>query len=368
MLRELYIETGIALRMLQRGIDRELLVRRDIRRQLREMEGGVPVALRAHHHVTPWQGGAIALVVLYRPDGGVPADLVALCAALTGRGVRVCLIANHPLSEVQRDAFAGHAGEIVERDNQGGDFGAWREMSLELATREVAPGRVLYLNDSVFYGSRGRDAFLDRLIGGGAATYAFENWAEGYHLQSFAFALSGDVFAHEAVQGFWREYRPINNRIHAIETGEKRLSAAVHAATDDIEVIFSVERLARAMEADGVESADIITIPKTWRRRADYTLGRAEVTPFGRARTITKVVAATSPIHAGAYFFPRHLACPLFKKDLVIRERFDFWEIEHWTRGLLPEDERAAYLAELRRRGDPSMLPPMQRRRIAVGL
>lgn len=368
MLRELYIETTVALRMAQRLFDREIMVRRDIARQLKAMGDKVPLAIRSHRRLREWAGGAVALVVLYRPAGEVPSDLVRLCRELSVQNVHVCLIANHDLSSKQMEAFEGIAAEIVERDNQGGDFGAWQEMVRDIAARDVAPDRAIFLNDSVFFASPGLADFVERLLSGAEATFAFENWAEDYHLQSFAFALSGDVFSHPAVQRFWRTYRPINNRIHAIETGEKGLSAAVHDAARDIEVIYSVKRLAETLEANGAFEADIVTLPKTWRRRADYVLGRAEATPFGRARTVARIVTQTSPIHAGAFFFPRYLNCPLYKKDLVIRERFDFWEIEHWTEGLLPDDERREYLADLRVRGEPRMLPSMQRRRIAVGL
>lgn len=368
MLKELYRELGVAWRMALRIYDRQVSVSRDIAKQKRALGQNASPAITRHDRLRDRKGDAVAVVVLYRPDGEVPADLLRLCAALDGRDIHVCLVANHPLSPAQRDAFAAHAGEMFERENAGYDFGAYRAVALDLLARDDRPDRLILLNDSVFYSSRGLDDFVSRLLGDADAIAAFENWAEGYHLQSFALSLGPKVVSHPAFAEFWRDYVPVSNRIHAIESGEKVLSAVIHDAAETIEVIYSVARLSQALQDAGDADADIIRYPMGWRKTADYVLGRKETSAFGRLRLATSVISATSPIHAGAWFFPRYLDCPLFKKDIVIRERFGFWEVEEWTRDLLPEDERQAFLRELRARGEPGMLSPSERRRKAVGL
>lgn len=368
MLKELYREATIALRMAQRIIDREVLVRRDIAARLKALGDDPDLGILHHEVLRDWTGGAVAILVLFRPDGEAPGDLVRLARALDAKGVRVILVANHRLSEDQRRAFEGVAGELVERQNQGLDLGAYRALSLELGQRGTTPSRVLYLNDSVFYAARGLDSFVDALLGEAAVIAAFENWAEGHHLQSFALSVSGEVFVNPAVRDFWRDYRGIDNRVHAIEAGEKGLSAALHAATRDIEVIFPVSALARALRQSDARGVRIDKLPIGWRREADRVLGHAEATGLAMALETARVVGDTSPIHAGAWAFPRFLGCPLFKKDLVIRERFTFAEVEDWSSEVMDEADRREFLAILRQRGEPGRLGRRERRRIAVGL
>ena len=53
------------------------------------------------------------------------------------------------------------------------------------------------------------------------------NYERRLHFQSYFLCFSNIVFQNNKFQDFWKGYIPLNNRFHAIENGEKRLSRKV---------------------------------------------------------------------------------------------------------------------------------------------
>lgn len=371
-LDRLYIEYLTAYKFFRKKLDRRTMVGRDIKRQT--------AALKDYAHdineVTRFRdadSGPFCLFVHYEPDGRVSASVARVLEALQARGVNTILLSNLKVAEAQRDFFSATCHSLVERGNRGYDFGAYKDGVFHMKDKGYAPSRLLFLNDSVFYSSKGLDHFLDALLGEEDAVGAFENWGEGYHLQSFALSVSSLVFESSAFAGFWRDYLPIGNRIHAIENGEKRLSDAILSASRSSRVIYTAKRLFQALAEDGnAGSVQPVHLPIMWRK--EFIADSAEIADDDpqanekRARLITDLVNVTSPIHSGAYLFPRYLECPLFKKDLVYRERFKFWELESWMHDLLSDAECAEFLTMIRRRGDAKRLNPMERRRYNIGV
>jgi hypothetical protein len=110
----------------------------------------------------------------------------------------------------------------------------------------------------------------------------------------------------------------------------------------------------------------LVRLPDPWRRDM---AAEAREDPRNRAATlVTDIINLTSPIHAGAYWFPRLLDVPLFKKDLVYRNRFAFWEVESWIGEVLPPDEAAEFLTALRKKGDASRLGLIDGIRFRIGV
>ena len=330
---------------------------------------GYRTGIVAAEETAPLASDRFALFVFYEPEGAVAASVQRAVTALRGQDVNVVILCNHPLSPAQRDWLGPRCHTLIVRDNQGFDFGAWKDGVAFLREKRLPVGRLVLMNDSVFFAERGLTAMITRMLGDEDIVAAFENWspAEDHHIQSFALALSGAVVASPSFRAFWDGYVPVNNRIYAIERGEKLLSRAVLAAARTTHVMFSAAALnARLTQHPGPLFEPIVRLPNPWRA---MVASNGHEIPRDRAAThVTEIINITSPIHAGAYWFPRLLDAPLFKKDLVYRNRFAFWEVESWLGELLPPDEAEEFLTVLQKKGDASQLSGLDRLKLRIGV
>jgi Rhamnan synthesis protein F len=359
------------LRVLKNGLERRLfglwLRDFDIWRQSRRLAGYTTGITRVMP-CSPTDSASFAIFVYYEPGAGVSKSVQRAVQALRRLGVNTILVCNHALSEAQLAFFRDRCHTILLRDNQGFDFGAYKDAVAYLEDGDSELGRIMFLNDSVFYASKGLEAFLERLQGPEDLVGAFENWGEDHHLNSFAIGVSDHVFRSAPFRLFWRDYVPVSNRIHAIEKGEKRLTRAALAAARHSGVTYPVAALYAALLDADINSLDHpIRLPKPWRATFE-TIDRQTATHRHVANQVVDIINKTSPIHAGAYYFPKYLDCPIFKKDIVYRGRFQYWEVETWIHDVLPDDEAEEYLTTLRKRGDHSKLGFVDRKRFNVGV
>lgn len=329
---------------------------------------GYETDVRRIHEFRSFHNSATCLLVFHEPSGRVPPDIARLIRVLEQRECDRVIVMNHEPSNAQYSFFAEHATQLIVRGNQGQDFGAFKDAIALLDKRAVKPIRLLLLNDSVYFSSVGLDAFVSGMLGAEDVICAHENWAEGHHLQSFALSISASVAEHPAFTDFWRGYLPIRSRLHAIENGEKRFSAVLIELADHVKVLYSASQLRLVMQASERSAIDDLSkIPIRWRTSLAPILNTDRLPPNETTRRISDIVNESSTIHSGAYLFPKLLNSPLFKKDLVFRDRFHFHDIEHWGPEVLPPVELKAYLATLRRKQDPKSMKWFERRRHRVG-
>lgn len=315
----------------------------------------------------PVHGGVFAFFVYYDCQASVPDNIRRLIQALNRDGANIVLVCNNPLPEGQARYFLDRCHTILLRDNQGFDFGGYKDAVNWARRRGCTVDRAIFLNDSVFFSGKGLAALTAALQGAEDVIGVFENWGEDYHICSYALSVSGHVFASEPFRDFWSAYVPVSNRIHCIDAGEKQLSRAALGAARSSRVIFGTAALYRALLRAGADPrADLLKLPRQWRSRAAELAAGA--TPEDCARLIADIVNSTSPPHAGAYYFSRLLGCPLLKKDIVYRQRFAFWEVESWIADILDPGEAGEFLTVLRRKGDHTRLTPVGRLRYRVGV
>ncbi|MDR3468093.1 MAG: rhamnan synthesis F family protein [Xanthobacteraceae bacterium] len=193
-------------------------------------------------------GERFAIAVKYSKNGLLDGFL-DLLDALQRQNVNVVVVCNGRPSEQDLDALRSRTHRLLVRKNIGRDFGAYRAATLHLAAGGVNPSRVLYFNDSLVYLPGPQ---LDQMIGAFIqSSYdlagAFENHEHEHHVGSFAFSISGRVFADPAVLRFWRRYKSYDLRPHAIHRGEIGLSRVVKSRGYAVDVIYSVDRLLEAL-------------------------------------------------------------------------------------------------------------------------
>lgn len=315
-----------------------------------------------------FEGGVIAALVYYEPDGNVSLSVLTLLNSLRDHGTGIVIITNTRLSALQKEIFSEYAIRVVTRGNTGFDFGCYKDFFNVVLPDYSEVTRVIILNDSVYYIEKGMSDFVLGLLGPEDVIAPFENWGEGHHIQSFCVSCASSVVENNNFKKFWREYIPVNNRLYAIENGEKLLTSALLASARSTKILYPVADLALELRQDFAAGVDKSlrseTIPEPWR---GYVIsgGHDNLTPIER---LEGVIGRTSPIHAGAFFFPYYLDVPMIKKDIVYRGRFSFWEVELWSGEIMSDAERNEFLNGVRKKRDFSALSPKDKLKFQIGV
>lgn len=377
----------------------------------------------ADETVAPAQGDRFAIVVKYA-GFGVTEDFTDLLASLVRARVNPIVVCNGELKADEMAALRPHAHRILTRRNTGRDFGAYRAATLHLHRTGLRPSRLLYFNDSLLY-LRGRelDALTEAMASGqDDVAGTFENHEFVHHLGSFAFAISGEVFADPRVLEFWQSYRPYDLRPHAIQRGEIGYSECLRRCGYRFNVIYSADKLADRLDAmpwhtlvghlrylpighfhdyavkdilAGASSmAQLLNAdrpnppaappPRGTPRLSDYQRPGGPTREEAEARKksallagairrevlvnhIMELVTSRSQIHYGFGLFHRVLGSPLVKRDLLLR---GLLKEHHCNRILdhLPADRRGMVIRELLNRGRPVAIRGMRRFKQHTGL
>ena len=195
----------------------------------------------------PYRGGPVAVVALYQ-TGRIRADVLGLLLALRRRGVYVIAVNTGSLAaggvRLPVDCY-------VQRRNYGRDFGSYRlGTALVRGLSEEVP-RLLLLNDSVFYISRGLEAFVGRLLDSPADICSATDSVEvAPHQTSFCLSFSARCQRAAVFRRFWQHYQPTDLRPATVLFGEIALSRRLHAAGFTHEVLACRERLRAVVDRD----------------------------------------------------------------------------------------------------------------------
>lgn len=176
------------------------------------------------HFEEGYNGQPIMLLALYQ-KGRLRPDLIRLLRSAKAQGLYVLGVNTLKLKEP--DSLRGLIDCYIERPNFGRDFGSYKTGFLHLFSRrwEGTCPRLLMLNDSVFYSSRGLERFIAELstseieVLGGTENYEIE-----YHLGSFCISMAQSVLKAERFKTYWKRYRLTDVRPVVIKRGEMKLS------------------------------------------------------------------------------------------------------------------------------------------------
>lgn len=201
-----------------------------------------------------YTGGPVAVVALYQ-QGQVRADVLGLLLALRRSGTHVIAVNAGELS----DAGARlPVDTYVERRNYGRDFASY-QIGVGLAMDcDVDPDRMLLLNDSVFYASKGLEGFLNRLLHSSAdVCSATESLEVLPHQTSFCLSFSRACVKHPRFQRFWRRYVATDLRPMTVLFGEVALSQVLRAAGLTRETLASRHAVDARLELQQIDGAGV---------------------------------------------------------------------------------------------------------------
>jgi rhamnan synthesis protein F len=334
-----------------------------------------------HAGAVTFPNGKYAIYVLWQPNGAVPWYVKNMLGALKKLQVNVHVVLNHKPTDTQLATLQGLSAKVLVRRNKGLDFGAYKDAVLDLIGKEERISRLILLNDSVYVFEQGLVPLVEQLLSEQQQVVAaYENWELHYHFQSFCLALSEDVVADPRFVNFWRRYRPIPIRRWCIDHGEVKLSEQLRKIATRYKICYRINDLLDLLEAeDNFEHLLLHRefVPVIARKIfPSDDLMDALSTPNGPQRKlilrrtkerITAVLILFSQVHTGAFFFPKYLASPFLKRDLVYRGQFNLYEVERMLTDL-GVAQLPLISDDIRRRGTGLHFRGFKRRRFDLGL
>ncbi|BCM18237.1 rhamnan synthesis F family protein [Mesorhizobium sp. J8] len=326
-----------------------------------------PSIKSVHEGARAHPGGIYAIFLLWQPKRFSWYVQNAL-ESLNEAGINIVAVINHDLSEDQLAYLSGHTRSIIIRDNSGFDIGGYKDATTYLAKSNIALSRLLYLNDSTYFFKGGLTDLFRRMITSEADIIGtFENWEFTYHIQSFCFAVSGDLFRSEKFQRFWTSYLPVNSRLWAIQAGEIGLSRAMIPIASSIDIIYKPNALRPALST--LSKDDYTGLIKLYPGAIRFP--HTHFLRLPKSACVDELVSRIglrSQIHTGGFLYRKYLACPIVKRDLLYRRQFSADEIEQALLETGHEGHLDEIMTDFKRRGDSLHLSVLSRLKVANGI
>lgn len=168
--------------------------------------------LRKARHIKLHRGilklrGDVAVVLAYQPEGLAP-SLFHTLRHLADKGFAPVLVSNAPLSDADLKRLECHCAAVMERPNYGYDFGAYRDGILHILDHATDLGRVLVLNDSIWFPLYPNCDLIDRVRQADADLYGYvmnlRKERHRSHLQSYFFAFGSRLVQAKDFGDYWR--------------------------------------------------------------------------------------------------------------------------------------------------------------------
>lgn len=177
----------------------------------------------------------LSIIAAFSETGKLPEYVKYYCEHLLRISSEVCLVSNSPLSRVDRQYCLSKKITLIERRNQGYDFGAWKEAILTYGRERLKKFEHLILtNDSVF----GPIFPLSKIIAPMQNKDSLDLWGVTTHpsskiddcqehLQSYFLCFNHRILSSKEFFEYWEEVAAPNSYSEAVSL-EKRLTQYFH--------------------------------------------------------------------------------------------------------------------------------------------
>lgn len=178
-------------------------------------------------------GPRVVAIVALHQVGGLCANCEAMLQTLARSGIALIVINNGALDAPAAARVRALAALYHERrPGLGRDFASYqlgvRVVDALIEAGRADPPRVLFVNDSVLVIPDRYAAFLPRFLAEGAPVVGVTETDErNYHIASWLFSVSRELWQQPFFRRYWARLRPIHCRRHTIRAGELRLSACL---------------------------------------------------------------------------------------------------------------------------------------------
>jgi hypothetical protein len=291
---------------------------------------------------SPGTGKRCIVFVLYCA-GPLPGFTKNFIEAATRAGYSIIAVTNRPLHSDAQEYLQAHCSWIMERNNVGRDFGAYKDGVLFALDQYLELERLIIANDSVFYLPDGLDDLIAALSEDRDLIGVSEVFEHHYHVASFLMSFGRNVLRSSAFRRFWTRYLPLTTRRWAIMRGEGRLSRDLLRAGFTPHILFPAKALHAPLSQllpAALETA-LQMMPRYSRSQLYKQWGLpklpdhqhflpAQDTRHATATHSSDVLAqqfverieAYNQMHTGGVLFRKHLGMPMIKRDLIYREVF----------------------------------------------
>jgi hypothetical protein len=312
-----------------------------------------------------FDNGRFAIFLIWQPKK-IPWYVRNALDALAEAKINTILVVNHPLTADARQFLSKQSRQILIRDNTGFDIGGYQDAT-NFIRDTYSIGRLLYINDSVYFFRNGLTEMLERMADSKAdICTVFENWEINYHVQSFCFSLSRKVFDTQNFTNFWRKYLPVNSRLWAINHGEIELSRAIVPAVDSFEVIYTPNELRARLKDMAVPELLSLNRYLPIRIRLHDTDRRPQKVVV--EDHLINQISSYSQVHTGGFLYRRFLGNPIIKRDLVYRVQYSIYDVENCLETCGHEDHLDDILSDMRRKGAGNQLPLIKKIQFMEGI
>lgn len=317
----------------------------------------------------------MAIVALHQV-GVLCRNCEQMLTELAARGVGLIVINNGALRESEARRIQGFALMYHERKpGLGRDFASYKlgvRIIQHMIERGAAdPKRIIFANDSVLVLRARYRAFLERFLAEAAPVVGVTETTErNYHISSWLFSVSRDVWEQPFFKRYWARLRPIHCRPHTIRAGELRFSAMLTYNKVPISLMYPASVFIKALAQ----------LPQT---NIEETL---QYLPYGFLRAEPGVLAAEKfkdvrwtllaaqhGINQTAFWQLAgllHVDFPFVKKDVYYRGVFSLTQMRLFFDAFngLPEADKQYIMDKVMAVRDPHTFRPLEKLRYLAGL
>jgi len=266
------------------------------------------------------EGAKVVVFAHYDPAGLVDDFVIYYLRALRDAGYAVVFISNSPdfgAASLQR--VLPISALVLLRSNVGYDFGAFKD-AIEALGELSRFEQVVLANDSVYGPLFDLGKILARCDASADIWGMTDNWASGYHLQSYFVLFRKPALICPMLKAFFRSVRPVQSKQWVIQRYEIGLTRAMQRAGLRCAALFPY-RSAAAVFAETVRAGDLTQQPGLSVPHRRYIAQAMRQLESGK------------PLNATRWFWTElvsKMRCPFIKRELLMDNPFDVPDAGGW--------------------------------------
>jgi hypothetical protein len=206
----------------------------------------------------------IAIIALW-PRPAILKSVLRLIDFFIDENVHViCVINKSNFSGDWLDEIKQRNVTVLNRPNVGRDFGAYRAGYL-FAKSSIDFQKVtnlIFANDSVFFLDDSKPALRTVIDSDKDVTSLYLNYQFHLHAQSFFVNYNSRAFKSKTFADFWNTYYPSQERKHAINNGEVRLSQLLQKKGFQFQGYYSARNIIDTLIENELDLADLANLYK----------------------------------------------------------------------------------------------------------
>ena len=264
----------------------------------------------------------IALYVHYSATNHISDMVLCQIDLLRESGFSVVFISmSKIITEQAWQAARERCTLVVQRDNFGLDFGAWRDLLPEIHRRWAIPDELMLVNDSVLGPIHPLAPVIDTMRRGGLGLFGLTESLQGApHLQSYMLLARGRSTVEDLMR-FFQKLHVTHSKWLLIRRGEIKLSGWMQRRGHRVAAIFGYDRLVQVAVTDPYERKRLLNASNDFRN--SEALSAREAAALLHKNPV-------NPTHELWRVLATRFNGPFLKAELVIRNPMRLSDIADW--------------------------------------